>query len=68
MKDNGDVEFLDLFDPRQPRSEKGIVAERMAICEECPFFNKNVARCTKCGCFMRLKTTLHQAKCPVGKW
>ena len=68
MKDNGDVEFLDLFDPRQPRSEKDIIAERMSICEECPFLNKNVMRCKKCGCFMRLKTTLHQAKCPIGKW
>ena len=68
MKDNGDVEFLDLFDPRQPRSQKDIMEERMAICKECPFLNQKALRCTKCGCYMRLKTTLHKAKCPVGKW
>jgi hypothetical protein len=68
MKDNGDVEFLDLFDPRQPRSDKDLKEERLAICMECPALNKNLMKCTKCGCFMQLKSTLRQATCPVGKW
>ena len=25
-------------------------------------------KCTKCGCFMKLKSTLKTAKCPVGHW
>lgn len=68
MKDNGDVEFTDLFDPRQPRSDKSLIESRLAICNQCPAFNKNLAKCKKCGCFMKLKSTLRQASCPIGKW
>ena len=68
MKDNGDVEFSDLFDPTQPRSDKDLIEERLAICNTCPFFDKRLARCRKCGCFMKLKTTLNRAKCPINKW
>lgn len=68
MKDNGDVEFLDLFDPNQDRSDKELMQSRLAICHTCKFFDKNFQRCKKCGCFMRLKTTLKQAKCPIHKW
>ena len=45
MKDNGDVEFLDLFDPRQPRSDKELIESRLAICNTCPWFNKNLQKC-----------------------
>jgi hypothetical protein len=68
MKENGDVEFFDLFDPKQPRSHEELINYRMSICEACPAFNKRLRKCTKCGCFMKLKTTLQQAKCPIGKW
>jgi hypothetical protein len=68
MKDNGDVEFTDLFDVKQPRTPKHIIEERLAICNACPAFNKRLQKCNKCGCFMKLKTTLQQAKCPIGKW
>lgn len=68
MKDNGDVEFLDLFDPTMPRSDRELVESRLAICNTCEFFNKRAARCRKCGCFMKLKTTLKKAKCPMHKW
>jgi len=63
-----DVTFFDLFDPREPRSNKELIEERLAICNECPFLNKNLMKCKKCGCFMKLKTTLHEAKCPLDKW
>jgi len=66
MKDNGDVEFLDLFKPSMERSEKELVQQRMDICKTCPWFNGR--RCRQCGCFMALKTTLRQAKCPIDKW
>ena len=68
MGEEKDVKFTDLFDPRQPRSDKELYRERMEICKVCPHFNNNRKQCTKCGCFMALKTTLQQAKCPVGKW
>lgn len=68
MKDNGDVEFIDLFDPSQPRSDKELIDYRLSICNTCPAFNKRLKKCTKCGCFMTLKTTLRRASCPIGKW
>jgi hypothetical protein len=63
-----EVRFTDLFDPRQPRSDKELIESRLAICNECPAFNKRLQKCTKCGCFMKLKSTLRQATCPIGKW
>jgi hypothetical protein len=68
MKDNGEVEFTDLFNPSQPRSDRELIESRLAICNECPWFHKNLAKCRKCGCFMKLKTTLQKASCPIGKW
>ena len=68
MKDNGDVEFTDLFDPRQPRSDKDLIEYRLEICNSCEWFNKRLQKCRQCGCFMHLKTTLRQASCPKDKW
>jgi len=68
MKDNGDVEFTDLFDPSQPRSDKDLIESRLAVCNGCEWFHKRLHKCRKCGCFMKLKTTLKQASCPLGKW
>ena len=68
MKDNGDVEFTDLFDPSQPRSDKELIESRLKICNGCEWFHKRLHKCRKCGCYMKLKTTLRQAKCPIGKW
>ena len=68
MKPNGDVEFTDLFDINQPRSDRELIESRLAICNQCPFFFKQLAKCRKCGCFMKLKTTLVNAKCPEGHW
>jgi hypothetical protein len=63
-----DVKFSDLFDPSQPRSDKDLIEQRLAICNECPSFNKRLIKCRECGCFMALKSTLRQATCPLGKW
>ena len=63
-----DVKFLDLFDPRQPRSDEELIQERLAICNECPWLDKRTIRCRQCGCFMKLKSTLKQASCPLEKW
>ncbi len=63
-----DVTFFDLFDPSEERSDRELIESRLAICNQCPFFIKRTAQCKKCGCFMRLKTALHRAKCPVGNW
>ncbi len=63
-----DVNFFDLFDPNKPRSDQELIEQRLAICKVCPAFRPKTQRCSKCGCFMQLKSTLKQAKCPIGKW
>ena len=40
---------------------------RMSICKQCPELTI-INRCSRCGCFMTLKTTLTGAQCPLGKW
>lgn len=61
-----DVTPLDLFNPNQKRVSKEVLQERLDICKTCKFFTGR--RCVKCGCFMSLKGTLTNAKCPVHKW
>ena len=68
MKDNGDVEFLDLFDPNQPKSDAELIKYRLDICNSCEWLDKRLTRCRQCGCFMKLKSTLRQAQCPLHKW
>lgn len=41
---------------------------RFAICQECPRFFKPTGTCRECGCFMRVKTQLEHATCPLEKW
>lgn len=65
---NKDVNFLSLFDPREPRSEVELQQARLEICKQCPWLNPIGMRCRQCGCFMTLKSTLRQAKCPLEKW
>jgi hypothetical protein len=63
-----DVTFLSLFDPKQPRSDSELIEDRLAICNSCEWLDKRLVKCRKCGCFMKLKSTLKQASCPLGKW
>lgn len=41
---------------------------RLSICNSCEFFIKDQERCSKCGCYMAVKTYLKAESCPVGKW
>jgi hypothetical protein len=41
---------------------------RMAICEGCEFLKRPAKQCSKCGCFMKLKTKLERGHCPIHKW
>jgi hypothetical protein len=49
------------------KADVDIIVSRINYCKNCPFITPKF-RCTKCGCFMKLKTTLAHAKCPIGKW
>ena len=43
------------------------VNHRWATCQACPELT-DANRCKQCGCFMKLKTKVKAAKCPIGKW
>tara|TARA_B100000131_G_scaffold237666_1_gene229798 strand:+ start:3294 stop:3614 length:321 start_codon:yes stop_codon:yes gene_type:complete len=49
---------------------KEIQAERLKICESCEFKVNSSKRikCSKCGCYMEVKTWIASSKCPVDKW
>jgi len=41
---------------------------RLTTCEGCDKFELETARCKECGCFMKAKTQLASASCPINKW
>lgn len=45
-----------------------VIASRNEICSTCEFLIKDYVRCSKCGCYMKIKTRLDVSKCPIGKW
>ena len=63
-----DVTIGDWLKPSSPRASDAVIESRLNICSGCEFFKKNGARCKKCHCFMKLKTELLHAKCPIHKW
>lgn len=40
--------------------------KRWSMCQGCPFLQEN--RCSKCGCFMKVKVAFQTSKCPIDKW
>lgn len=63
-----DVKPWDLLNPNEPRSSEELAAARFEVCKGCDFFRQKSMTCKKCGCFMKAKSMLLNAKCPVGKW
>lgn len=45
-----------------------IQKKRYDICLKCEHFSSVTTNCKMCGCFMKLKTKIEKAKCPVNKW
>ena len=43
-------------------------AYRYSICKSCERFNKERTTCMECGCYMKNKTLVPGAKCPLKKW
>jgi hypothetical protein len=58
----------DLFNKKMGRVSSSIQNERMDICRACPELIKITSQCKKCGCFMKEKTKLADASCPLNKW
>lgn len=50
------------------RCPEEIRNQRFNICESCEHLFKPTASCKKCGCFMKIKTWIGPARCPIGKW
>jgi uncharacterized paraquat-inducible protein A len=42
--------------------------ERYKTCQSCAFFVARSKRCAKCGCFLRVKTKIELAECPIKAW
>ena len=42
--------------------------ERLNLCMSCEHLFKPTNTCKKCGCFVKAKTWLKDAKCPLNKW
>lgn len=63
-----DVRPWDMLNPNEPRSQDDIIKSRLEICKTCEFYRERTNQCRKCGCFMKLKTRLEHARCPIGKW
>ncbi len=45
-----------------------IKQERLATCGNCQHFNEPTKQCRLCGCFMEIKTSFSNMKCPEGYW
>jgi len=49
-------------------ADEFLTAKRIEVCNTCEFLIKDQFRCSKCGCFMKAKTKILVAKCPIDKW
>ena len=47
--------------------DQDIIDKRWEICSGCEFLT-GMNRCEKCGCFMKVKTRISEASCPIGLW
>jgi hypothetical protein len=63
-----EVNPLDMINPNNYVKDLSISNKRFQICKECPELIKLTKTCKKCGCFMKAKTLLEAATCPIGKW
>jgi len=58
----------DIINPNVEKVSEEVEEKRFSICEECPELIKITKQCKQCGCFMKMKVKLKEAKCPIGKW
>ena len=53
---------------REHKVDTEVSMSRYSICEGCPSFLNITKQCKECGCFMKIKTKIDTAVCPIGKW
>lgn len=68
IRDPESVKPWDMINPNSEFLPKDQSQARYEICKTCPEIIKLTSQCKKCGCFMKAKTTLAKASCPIGKW
>jgi len=59
---------MDLINPNTEWASEELSGKRYLMCKTCPELIKLTSQCKKCGCFMKAKTKLEKAVCPIGKW
>jgi hypothetical protein len=64
----GDTRPWDVLKPGTKWSTNELVEERLKICFDCDSLIKLTVQCKECGCFMKMKARMQEAKCPLGKW
>ena len=67
-KNLGTTRPWDLINPNAEKVDNAEEGARFAVCQECPELIKTTNQCKQCGCFMKLKVKLKEAKCPLDKW
>lgn len=67
-KNLGETRPWDIANPNTEWADEEKAEERFSICKVCPELIKLTTQCKKCGCFMKVKTKLDLATCPIGKW
>jgi hypothetical protein len=65
---SGRVSPVDFINPDTEYVPEDIAAERMQTCLDCPKLIRATHQCRECGCFMKIKTKLAAATCPLNKW
>lgn len=64
----GETRPWDFVNPKTEYVEKEVAQTRYDICKACPMLIQATKQCKECGCFMKAKTTLKHAECPLHKW
>lgn len=47
---------------------RNVARQRMGLCEACDRFQEKSKTCQICGCYMPLKTTMANMRCPLDLW
>ena len=68
IEKNKSVKPWDFLNPNTEYAEESVANDRLSICQSCPELISLTSQCKKCGCFMKLKTKLLNATCPLEKW
>lgn len=67
-KNQGITRPWDFLNPSTEFADDATESTRYSLCQDCPYFVKLTTQCKQCGCIMKAKVKLKNAKCPIGTW